>query len=187
MTARNLRLGLGLALILWCASVFPGGKTRVRVSLTSSVVVGLGSLGLAVAIEMSPMVGPATTTLTDVLAKFRWVGEQLSSAAYDGKELLDVAWTQELVPRLQAKGLDVAKIRDKNQLIPLHCAIVNAIVAEDLAFIQQDKQGMAMRSREMVDEAEGRLTANLSWYDDNDSKTAGEGETHIIRRGRLLR
>jgi hypothetical protein len=126
------------------------------------------------------------TTLSDVTKRWLWIDGYLRSTDQDALDLMADTWTKRLQPMLKAKGLDIAKVRDKAQLIPLHVALINDTLASN-RFMAGDGDYQAQRDEAAaeVNEIMNGITTSITWYDADDDLGAGDEEQNVMRSTQL--
>jgi len=124
------------------------------------------------------------TTMNDVVEEYDNLPDVLKPHQFDGDMLLRNAWDKHVVPMLRAAHIDDARIKNKERLIPLHCALVNWVVLKSRAYVSSDVRGdEADRAYADVEMQHSRLMADLGWYDDDSDGQVDETETGTIRTG----
>jgi hypothetical protein len=121
------------------------------------------------------------TTINNLVDAHPHLQRWLDSDDKDASNLLDTAWKQRLVPMLFAKQMRIERIRDLDQLIPLHTAIANEMVAFDQFMADPDKAVQHQAASKLTDDTSQLLFANLSWYDANDDKVPSADEQNVVR------
>lgn len=128
------------------------------------------------------------TTMEDVLAEYSYLREILTSDQLEGTALLDNAWDKHVVPMLRSVGKRAAQVKDKQVLVPLHCSLVNWVVAKNRAMIDETSRGQeADRCWADVERQWSRLIADLGWYDEDEDGQQDAGEEKQAIRGVRLR
>lgn len=128
------------------------------------------------------------TTISDLFARYPRAALLLEEKDLDGYETLRTAWEQMLVPSLRSRGLKIDRVRDTHQLIPLHVAFVNEMLAEHAAMVDADRMPQFELAQKRRMEAEAAITSDVDWYDADDDLAVGGGEERRNFRGfRLTR
>ena len=121
------------------------------------------------------------TTIADVVGRYDRVGLLLDSRDLDGYELLRTSWQHMLKPALAARGMRIERIRDYDHLVPLHCACVNELLAENAAMIDPNALVMFELAKARRHEIQASITSDVPWYDSDDNLAADGGETRTTR------
>ena len=121
------------------------------------------------------------TTLDDVTASYPWVKQHLLDHDLDGARMLATVWSMGLVPLLSSRSMRIERVRDLAALVPLHVALVNKHLIENLAMIDPDYIERLHTAREIVDSMVQYVLADVSWYDSDDDLSVSDGEEHVAR------
>jgi len=114
------------------------------------------------------------TKITDVISRFPRIQDYLDSYDIDGEVLLRTAWDQKLIPLLNSKGMDITRVKDLEQLIPLHVVFVNLILVENDVMQDTNKFQQLELARSFVEEIDDKISSKIVWYDaDQDLKDSG--------------
>lgn len=121
------------------------------------------------------------TTLDDVLDSYPWISQHLQDHNLDGHRTLDTVWRNGVVLLLQSKRMRVERVRDLRALVPLHVALVNKHLIENLAMIDPGYIERLATAREIVEGVSQYVSADVAWYDANDDLVVDGDEEHKIK------
>jgi len=129
-----------------------------------------------------------STTWDYVRGTYTWIDDiGLDDDDLDAYNMLRSAWTNRVVPALAVKGIDIARVRDIDQLRPLHAALVSETVAQNEAMRDPQKVEAYDIAQQNSANVLEMLIAATSWYDEDDDLVAERTEEEHLVQYRLRR
>lgn len=118
-----------------------------------------------------------TLTVTKLANYYPDLTDKLWTGVSNFQNQVDLAWNDDVLPSIRAKGLDPHLIMDAQQLEPVTAAYAIARVIDGLKASNPEWRQTAAEWRAMAVTELDRVMSAVSWYDSSDDLAAQEDET----------